>query len=84
MINYDSTDLIRITKSKARKLYNAGKSVLFIPCKLNPESFYLLGIWENINLDGQYASFETLCNEFTWYNCTKETGLYIAFYIEKA
>ena len=84
MIKYNFKNLERITKQEARKLYNAGIDVLFIPCKLNPENnFYNLGIWENINLLGQYESFEKLCDFFTWYNCTNETGKYIAFYIKK-
>lgn len=77
-------NLTRITKTTAKKLYNAGHDVLFIPCNLHPENnFYSLGIWENVNLCGQYDSFETLCNYFAAYNCNSETGKYIAFYIKK-
>lgn len=77
-------NLTRINKTTARKYYNAGNDVLFIPCNLHPENnFYNLGIWENKNLCGQYADFDTLCNHYTYYNCNGETGLYIAFYIKK-
>ena len=84
MKQYNFNTLTRITKRKARQLYNNGDDVLFIPCNLNPENnFYNLGIWENKELDGQYKDFDTLCNNYEYYNCNNETGSYIAFYIRK-
>lgn len=74
--------LKRIPRNKARAAYDNGLNVLFIPVNCNPINHYWnLGIWENNKLDGQYHSFETLCNAFEWYNCNNETGKYIAFYI---
>lgn len=59
MNKYHFSKLERVSKTRAKQLYNNGFSVLFIPCKLNPENnFYNLGIWENIFLQGQYNSFE--------------------------
>ncbi|SCJ99956.1 Uncharacterised protein [uncultured Eubacterium sp.] len=82
MNKYHFSKLERVSKTRAKQLYNNGFSVLFIPCKLNPENnFYNLGIWENIFLQGQYNSFEELENAFTFYNCNAETGKYIAFYV---
>ena len=82
MNKYHSAKLERVTKAKAKQLYNNGFSVLFIPCNLNPEcEFCNFGIWQNIYLWGQYESFEKLENAFTFYNCTTETGKYIAFYV---
>lgn len=84
MKDYNFKTLKRINKTAAKKLYNAGADVLFIPCKLNPENnFYCLGIWENNQLAGQYETFEKLCNAFSWYNCRSDTGNYIAFYIKR-
>ena len=34
------------------------------------------------NASGYYKDFETLCNYFRWYNCNKDTGHTIAFYIK--
>lgn len=82
MNNYNYNGFKRINKRIARKLYNDGVDVLFIPCKLRPDNMWGLGIWENVNLSGQYGSFDKLCNEFIWYNCNFETGNYIAFYIK--
>lgn len=84
MKRYNFNTVTRISKTAARKLYNAGRDVLFIPCNLNPENnFYNLGIWENKMLVGQYDSFEKLVNSFEFYNCNNETGKYTAFYIKK-
>ncbi len=83
MRNYNFTGLKRINKTIARKIYNNGGEVLFIPCLLNPlNNFYCLGIWENKDLQGQYDSFDNLVNHFEWYNCNNETGKYTAFYIK--
>ena len=76
------TILKRINKRIARKAYNNGLYVLFIPCKCSPtNTWFNLGIWEHKQLDGQYETFDKLCNAFEWYNCNNETGRYITFYI---
>lgn len=86
MKKYNFKTLERINKRAAKKIYNSGVEVLFIPCRLNPENnFFNLGIWINKNMQGYYHfEFETIVNEFEWYNCRSDTGLYTAFYIKKA
>lgn len=85
MKKYNFNNLERISKIKAEKLYNSGLTVLFIPCKCNPENnFYNLGIWENKYLQGQFETFQELLNNYEFYNCNyNELGLYTAFYIKK-
>lgn len=84
MNKYNFKTLERISKKTARKLYNAGDEILFIPCKLNPENnFYNLGMWQHKELWGQYENFELLCDQFEIYNCNNEAGTYTAFYIKK-
>ncbi len=83
MRKYNFTGFKRINKTMARKIYNSGGDVLFIPCLCNPlNNFYNLGIWENKDLLGQYDTFDNLVNHFEWYNCNNETGRYTAFYIK--
>lgn len=82
-ISNNGKTLKRISKTRAKTLYNQGNKVLFIPCKLNPFNMWGLGIWENNQLDGQFETFEKLANAFEYYNCNSETGKYIAFYIEQ-
>ena len=87
MNNYKFRDkagkmLIRISKARAKAIYEAGNDVLFVPAKCSPvNDFYGLAMWENKNLDGQYETFEKLVDYYTGYNCTRETGYYPAFYI---
>jgi len=81
MKNNSINGITRVNKTTARKLYNAGKSVLFLPCKLNPDNTFGLGIWENKELDGQYNNFEELCEGYASYNCNSYFGNYIAFYV---
>lgn len=38
MNKYHFSKLERVSKTRAKQLYNNGFSVLFIPCKLNPEN----------------------------------------------
>lgn len=84
MKKYHFQNLTRINKTEAKRRYNDGENIFFIPCNLNPENnFYNLGIWENKYLWGQYEDFETLYGWYTFCNCNNETGKYIAFYIRK-
>lgn len=79
------TSLVRVDKSRARKAYNNGLNVYFIPClcaPLNP--WFSLGIWQNKDLDGQYETFDKLVNAFENYNCNPETGRYTAYYLPLA
>ena len=81
---YDFKSVRRVTKRVARRLYDKGIDVLFIPCKCNPErDVWGLSIWENKELWGQLDSFDAIVNAYTDYNCNYELGKYIAFYIKK-
>ena len=69
----------RITKKQARTAYNSGFTILFCPVKMRPFTPWHLGIC----VDKSYGrSFDNTVNEFEYYNCTRETGLYTAFYIQ--
>ena len=84
MNKYNFSKLERVNKTTAKKVYENGFNVLFIPCKLNPENdFYRSGIWENKFLNGQHDNFEKLENAFLYYNNRSDTGKYTAFYIKK-
>ena len=79
----------RISKTEAKRRFNTGENVLFTPCNLRPgERLFGLSILANID-DWGLASvnprenrFDTMVNEFTWYNCNSETGRYITYYKE--
>lgn len=78
MLHIETKHYKKITKTTARKLYNAGKTIAMLPCKMHPEN-----LWQppyhvsSVNND----NFETVCNCFRYYNCNyTETGKYISFY----
>ena len=78
MKRYTIDGLERISKATARKLYNQGIPVYACPCKLRPG-----GPWspEVMFPTDAGRTFDQLVNAATFYNCTPETGKYLAFYV---
>ena len=71
----------RITKTKAKKLYEEGTTILLVPHKVLPENVWGIGS-ELIGYNP--LDFETVLNTFCWYNCQhNELGKYPAFYERK-
>lgn len=67
----------RVNKIAARNLYNAGKPLTIAPCKMRPEHF-------GVHISAACGrTFESLVNEFEYYNCSYPTGDYAAYYIEE-
>lgn len=83
---------LRISKAKAKKLYEKGKSVWCLPSKMNPYSE-----WISPCLMPNEASYlgeppkkewvrtwEQAINSFSYYNCNEEQGKFIKFYVKEA
>lgn len=69
----------RVTKKKAMNAYNSGVPVFLCPVKMRPFTPWHL----EIRVDKRSGrSFDSTVNEFEYYNCTRETGMYTAFYIQ--
>lgn len=68
----------RVNKRVARKLFNAGGVVYLAPCKANPCSDWV-GL---IDIRKESAAFDTVINEFEYYNCNFEMGKRAAYYVE--
>ena len=72
----------RIDKRIAKRYCIEGTHVVFaVPHKMNPESFWINGgvllsdlVTDDIN------TFNKVCNSIEYYQCTSETGKYLAFY----
>lgn len=73
-------DVKKINKRIARKLYQEGKSFWIVACNMRPECGCLIGSASFEQLAD--IPFDTMVNNFTYYNCTNETGRYPAFYVE--
>ena len=78
---YDGEDRwMRVNKTRAKKLFQAGERVLLCPVNLRP-----FGIWRiSFMADSQDGDFDKLVNAFEHYNCTSaEAGKYCAFYVKE-
>lgn len=70
----------KIRKNKARELFNAGKTILIVPCKMRLEFGVLIGADDRKDFDGD---FDRLISYFTYYNCDYERGYYPSFYTDE-
>ena len=91
VIHDGKTTFTRISKSEARKLFNAERPITLCPVKLRPgypfaphcRIFPDLKNCGNVYTDTLDKLFDLYVNEFTFYNCNvNETGYYPAFYTE--
>jgi len=76
----------RITKAQARNAYNNGKTIVLNPSKMQLDtsspfstSMEICKAQAEKSNHGK-TSFDTLCNHFSYYQCSKETGNVIHFY----
>jgi hypothetical protein len=93
MNKYKSNICERVSKNKAKSLYNAGFTVFALPCKVRPvfpseggAALYYPCEW-NLFTPGSDMKkawdFEKLVNAYSYYNCNyNELGKYIAFYVK--
>ena len=70
----------RISKAKARKMYEAGETVYLVACKLRPDNCWGLLYDANYYNWNKCEPFDTVVAAFEWYNCRPDTGKYTAFY----
>ncbi len=71
----------RISKQRARKMYNAGETVYLVPCKVRPDNSWGMLYDANYYNWNKCEPFDTIVAAFEMYNCQyNETGRYTAFY----
>lgn len=68
----------RIEKRTAKKLFNGGKQIYAIPCRLNINSW-----WTTFMPLNNAKDFDKQVNEIEFYNCSYETGRYLHYYINE-
>lgn len=64
----------RITKGEARKRFEKGETIKMVASKLRAEYASSVNNFDN-------ATFDEMVNSYSYYNCNKETGKCIHFYI---
>ena len=90
MMNITTDKYRRIDKRVARRLYENGRTIRLVACKMHPANLYGVGIAEiTLDLDkietygrDRWDDFDSVVNAFENYNCSYETGYYTAYYIE--
>lgn len=75
-----ATSYHRVSKSRARYLWQTGQDVYIIAHKMRPGFPFSLGMTMGLSDEHKERGFDTLCQDFEYYNCTYETGYYPAFY----
>lgn len=72
--------MTRISKRHAARLYNQGKVVYLLPCKVNPSSPWACpaGVQHR---PGSSRTLEEYATHYSVYNCNAETGRYPAYYV---
>lgn len=74
-------NLLKIRKTKARKLFNEGQVIYLLPCKMRVDN-----VWQKpheVVKSEENNDFDKVVNSFEYYNCQyNETGKYTAFYIK--
>ena len=77
-----------ITKDK--KLFEAGAKIRIVPNKMRPDNMWGLCAdikkIESVPIEAiyninYYNDFNRIINDFSYYNCSNETGLYLHFYL---
>lgn len=70
----------KINKTKARKLFEQGKTIGLIPCKVSIECVYICMIYVRKDID---KNFDDVVNRFEYYNCNNQVGRYASYYINE-
>ena len=76
MNRYCSKEILRISKTKAKNIYN-NVDVYILPHLINPDN-----MWMPPTLIPKNEDFTTFINNYSHYNCNAETGRYCAFYVD--
>ena len=81
---YNNKEYIRINKKKVLNLLKSQKEITIytLPINANPKSPWINGFFEiEKNQYRDYVDCINEINEIMYYNCNKELGMYLKFYI---
>ena len=73
--------MVKITKALAQKMYNEGKEVMVVPCKVTAK--HPLAQWVTKPENDENATFQRLCDITFHYNCNDKTGMTLAYYAKE-
>jgi len=78
--------IVKINKSEARKLFNQGKNIYILPCKVVLKNPWVqpMKVNNKNNEDSKIyttQTFDQIVNNFEYYNTGSQLGYYAAYYI---
>jgi hypothetical protein len=93
LIAYDGdVKYVRVSKAAARKAYDAGQPVVLCPVKLAPFGGFRPSCMVQRDFEDEkgrasfnmpIADFDTVVQNFVWYNCQlHETGYYASYWVQ--
>ena len=82
-LEYGLDIVVRINKTKARNLYDAGKTIIMYMIHDNPESPFNHGftVKKDMYLHTDRA-LDAWVNEFEYYNSGNDRGMYAKFFVK--
>lgn len=81
--NWRHCTIKQVNKNTAKKFYESGKVVFFQSSNMQFNSVWQHACPIEKKYKSLYETFETICNDFAYYNCDNERGKYIKFYVEE-
>lgn len=77
----ESAELKKVNVTTAKKVFNAGNTVYLLPNKVKLDNAWI----KPFAIDSETSlgkSWENIINSYAYYNCNKDTGTNIAYYID--
>lgn len=74
----DGQKVLRLSKMRARKLFNEGRIIFIIPNKCRLDNMWVRPMRIQ---KSEEVSFDTLVNSAIFYNCCSELGYYLRYYV---
>ena len=76
--------IVQVSKPKARRLYNEGKTIYLQSCNMRFDNMWQSACPISKSTEQWIdQDFDKIVNEFTYYNCDNERGKYPNFFIKK-
>lgn len=75
----DHIQLIKVNKPQAEELYDNGYTVFFHPCRMRLNNMWQ-SPYEAQRNKQRPEEFQTVNNEFIYYNCDNERGVYPSYF----
>jgi hypothetical protein len=78
-------ELEKVNKTAARRLFNEGKILYLVPCKVYPNfgnCFITPYEIQKDRVKDGIVNFDRIVDNFEYYNCNNEVGRYTHYYVE--